>query len=131
MHSLPIPLQISMTFFLVFLSIQGSNAHNVRVPGLSSNSVYHDSARLDMSSVEMDRVGGVSLKTRPFEPVKSVNASTRPKILHLLFHVYNNHIMDISKSLGLESFMKVILKVLGRGHVQVGLMHAKQSVQIE
>ena len=64
-------------------------------------------------------MGGVSLKTRPFDPVKAVNASTRPKILHLLFHVYNNHIMDISKSLGLESFMKVILRVLGRGHVQV------------
>ena len=56
---------------------QGSNSVNVRVPGLSCNSVYHDSGRLDMSSVEMDRVGGVSLKTRPFQPVNSVNASTR------------------------------------------------------
>ena len=51
--------------------------------------------------------------------IKNVFFLSRPKILHLLFHVYNNHIMDISKSLGLESYMKVILRILGRGHVQV------------
>ena len=99
---------------------------SVNVPGLARNSVYHDSSRLDMSSVEMERVGGVTLRSRTFEMVKSVNATTRPKIFHLLFHVFNNHIMDMTKSVGLESFLKIILRVLSRGHQQLSLRTSTQ-----
>ena len=65
----------------------------VMVPGLSQSSVYHNRTLSD----PLERVtNGVGFTTRPFNPVVAVNATTRPYMLHLLFHVFNNHIMDLN-----------------------------------
>ena len=100
----------------------------VMVPSLSQSSVYHSHTASD----PLERVSGsVGFTTRPFTPVVSVNATTRPHILHLLFHVFNNHIMDLSKS-SLESVAKTLINLVGRGHTQTSLHSAsRQRGQIQ
>ena len=100
----------------------------VMVPSLSHSSIYHSHT----SSDPLERVSSaVGFTTRPFTPVIAVNATTRPHILHLLFHVFNNHIMDLSKS-SLESVAKTLINLIGRGHTQTSLHSAsRQRGQIQ
>merc|ERR1711981_1243231 len=100
----------------------------VMVPGLSQSSVYHNRTLSD----PLERVtSGVGFTTRPFNPVVAVNATTRPYILHLLFHVFNNHIMYLSKTT-LELVAKALISLVGRGHTQTSLHTAsRQRGQIQ
>ena len=100
----------------------------VMVPSLSQSSVYHSRTSAD----PLERVSGdVGFTTRPFNTLVAVNATTRPYILHLLFHVFNNHIMDLSKT-SLESVAKTLIGVIGRGHTQTSLHTAsRQRGQIQ
>ena len=100
----------------------------VVVPSLSQSSVYHSHANSD----PVERVSGsVAFTTRPFIPAVAVNATTRPHILHLLFHVFNNHIMDLSKT-SLELVAKAMISLVGRGHTQTSLHTAsRQRGQIQ
>ena len=100
----------------------------VMVPGLSQSSVYHNRTLSD----PLERVtNGVGFTTRPFNPVVAVNATTRPYMLHLLFHVFNNHIMDLSKTT-LELVAKSLISLASRGHTQTSLHTAsRQRGQIQ
>ena len=100
----------------------------VMVPSLSQSSVYHSHTASD----PLERVSSaVGFTTRPFTPVMAVNATTRPHILHLLFHLFNNHIMDLSKS-SLELVAKTLINLIGRGHTQTSLHSAsRQRGQIQ
>jgi hypothetical protein len=100
----------------------------VMVPGLSQSSVYHNRTLSD----PLERVtSGFGFTTRPFNPVVAVNATTRPYMLHLLFHVFNNHIMDLSKTT-LELVAKALISLAGRGHTQTSLHTAsRQRGQIQ
>ena len=100
----------------------------VIVPSLSQSSVYHSHT----SSDPLERVtSAVGFTTRPFTPVVAVNATTRPHILHLLFHLFNNHVMELSKS-SLELVAKTLIGLIGRGHTQTSLHSAsRQRGQIQ
>lgn len=87
----------------------------IKVPSLSSSSIYHDSGRLESEDKLDQRPSGLVLTFEVFGFVDVLTASTRSKVCQLLMQTFNRCIADVPKS-GLEHFTRATLSLLERGY---------------
>ena len=103
-------------------TIPASSLHrpqSLRVPSLSSSSIYHDSSRLESEDKLDQRPSGLTMNLEVFGVIEKITASNRGKVLQLLMHTFNRFIADIPK-VGLDFFTRSTLKLLERGYTSTG-----------
>ena len=87
----------------------------VKVPPLSTNSCYHDSARLESEDKLDQRPSGLMFHFESWAFVETLNASSKPTVFRVLLQIFNRHIVEVSKY-GLDQFVRATLKVLDCGY---------------
>lgn len=94
-----------------------------RMPVLAQPSMYHEEKTLHATDLKRWEVySNKDVKWGPHQPIESLNAQNRPKVMTALMFVYNQQLSQIQK-VALYHACKVSSAMVNQGFTQIGHAH--------